>query len=513
MHYYLPQLLLTSFVTSALLIIILIKSSLAPYFADAPDIRKVHQQIVPRIGGLGIIVSFLIMQCLVYFGFRETIHQLEPTLFHAMLFISGFLLFAGTLDDVLSVNYKKKFLLQFILASVIVFGFDINCNQVYFLNVSYDLGIWGSLISVLWLVGVMNALNIIDGVDGLAASVSIVGFCTLGVLSNATYAWGTVVLCVLLIGITGGFLVHNLSSRNKTFLGDTGSLFLGAALGALSIQVTQNPSVDFSVLVPLLIVGYPIFDISVAMVRRFIGRGKGNHYKLRHRFIRMFQADNEHLHHRLVHWGLSHMQTTFLLTMVAATMGSVAINISRVSMSWRMVIFGYLVICLFLILNRLNYLGKKNWLTFPRAKFVRPKLIGVIEPGEVFFHSLKSYDQKEMEFLNIPLSISNQFRNQLSAIIVHNALCEYFDICWQYALRISEVNDCPVLVIADKKMLAKVTSKEGEFKSIILIDKPVVVPELFDRLKSILGQLNRAPTLLEDALIDLTELTKKEINV
>ena len=513
MYYYLPHLLIASFLLATLLVILLIKSSLAPFFADTPDIRKIHQQIIPRIGGLGIIASFLIIQCVIYFGFSNTIHQLEPFLFYAMIFISGFLLVGGTIDDVFTINYKKKFIMQFLLAAVIVFGFEIKCSQVYLLNTIYDLGMWGSVLSLFWIVGVMNAFNIIDGIDGLAASVSIIGFATLAVLSNATHAYGTVVMCVTLIGITGGFLVHNLSHRNKTFLGDTGSLFLGAVIGVLSIQVTQNPSADFSILVPLMIVGYPIFDISVAMVRRFLGRSRGKKGRLKQRIVKMFKADNEHMHHRLVHWGLSHLQTTFLLTIVAATMGSVAINISRVSLGWRILIFGYLIISLFLILNRLNYIGQRNWIIFPRTKIVRPKLIGVIEPGEVFFHAVKSYDQNELEFLNIPLSISNQFRNQLSAIIVHNALCEYFDICWQYALRLSEVNDCPVFVIADKKILDTIITANNDFKLTILIEKPVVIPELLDQLKTQLRSYKKQPTLLEDALIDLAEITKKEINV
>ena len=134
MYYYLPYLFIVSFLLATLLVILLIKSSLAPFFADAPDIRKIHQQIIPRIGGLGIIASFLIIQCVIYFGFSNTIHQLEPFLFYAMIFISGFLLVGGTIDDVFTINYKKKFIMQFLLAAVIVFGFEIKCSQVYLLN-------------------------------------------------------------------------------------------------------------------------------------------------------------------------------------------------------------------------------------------------------------------------------------------------------------------------------------------------------------------------------------------
>ncbi len=503
MYLYLPYLFVLSFFLSAVVIGILIKSPLVSYFADTPDYRKVHQQIVPRIGGMGLILCFLGILLFTQVLFPNLFPSLSTRFIYTLLSLSGVLLVVGTLDDTRGLNFKIKFLFQFGLAALVVIGFDLSCHSIFLLHHEYQLGMFGSLVSIFWLVGIMNALNIVDGIDGLASSVSMIGFGTMAILAYANHSSGIVMLCVVLIALNLGFLVHNMSVKNKTFLGDTGSLFLGSMLGALSIQTTQSPVTDYSILVPLMIVGYPIFDITVAMVRRFLGRVHKQNHRIQRRFFKMFEADNEHLHHRLVHWGMSHIQTTFLLSLIAFSMGCVAISISRVPLMARGFIFAYLLVGLFLILNRFNYLGKKNWLTFPRQKQYRAKLVGVIEPDELFFHSLRSYNQHDLEFINIPLSMSNQFRDQLSAIIIHNALCEHFDVCWQYALRIAEVNDCPVFVIADKKMLKTVHSKNEGFETIELIQKPVVVPELLDTVKEKINQFDKNTILYEDPLVEV----------
>jgi UDP-GlcNAc:undecaprenyl-phosphate GlcNAc-1-phosphate transferase len=398
------------------------------------------------------------------------------------------------------------------LAAVVVGVLNIRFENIQVFDLNISLGYSGYIFSILWLVGVMNALNIIDGVDGLAACVSIIGFITVAVLANAKGSADIVVVCIILSGSTAGFLIHNVSLKKKTFLGDTGSLFLGAMLGLLCIFVTHLPGTQFPFFVPLLIVGYPIFDISVAMVRRFTRLSRKPKRRIYRRFLSMFEADNEHLHHRLLYWGLSHLRTTFLLALVAATMGSVAVIISRIELHLRMVVLAYLALSLLLILNRLRYIGMKNWITFPRVKIPRQKLVGVIEPNDVFFYSLKTYDQRKLEFINIPLAMSYKLKNQISAIIVYNASPNKFGENWNNALRAAEIHDCPVFIVADYSLLEKVYSEQRNLESIIAIKKPVRIPELIEEIEVKISRYDRSKYHLIEPQVDLIEVIKKESN-
>ncbi|MFC1586168.1 MraY family glycosyltransferase [Fibrobacterota bacterium] len=458
------------------------------------------------------MVAFLFIELVYRYGAAVYVPQLPGMEYGCLVFIALFLLWGGTLDDVKPVTWRIKFLLQFLLAGVVVGVFNLRFEHIHFLYFSVPLGAFSVIVSVLWLVAVMNALNIIDGVDGLAACVSIIGFITLAILAHTKGAMELVAVCIILAGITAGFLIHNFNVKSKTFLGDTGSLFLGTMLGLLCIQVTRLPENRFSILVPLLIVGYPIFDTSVAMIRRYTRNIVRTRERIKRKFLRMFEADNEHLHHRLVHWGLSHTQATFLLSMVAATMGSVAIIISRIEPLLQLAVFGYLLTCLILILNRLRYIGMRHWLFFPRIKLPRPKLVGVIEPEEVFFHSLKNYEQHKVEFINIPLAMSAKFQNQLSAIVIHNAFGDKFDHSWNNALRAAEVHDCPVFVIAEQYQLNNVNGERKNFKDLELVKKPVLVPELIDEIEKKASKYFKTGNLMEEPLPEVPQ-THGKINV
>src|SRR5690606_18962256 len=317
----------------------------------------------------------------------------------ALLFIALFLAAAGTLDDIYTLDFKPKFLLQFMMASGIVLVLGHQFGTFSLLGYQVDLDRVGPIATIFWIVAVMNAFNIIDGIDGLAGGVAVCGFAAAGFMAYANGAAYLLAMNVALIGLTLGFLRFNFSNRYKVFLGDSGSQFLGAVLALMAIEVQRMPNAEFSVFVPLLIVGYPLFDISVAMVRRFF---KANSRGLPGRFARMFAADNVHLHPRLVYLGLSHVQSAFLLLMVAGSLAASGVLIARLQVYGRIAVLAYLTVALFLILNRLGYLGARNWVTIPRAKAMPLNIVGVIEPDEVFFHALKSFKQNKFDFLKMP---------------------------------------------------------------------------------------------------------------
>ncbi len=466
-----------SFFFSVGLLYFLIRSPLASYFQDPPDTRKVHQNIVPRIGGLGVIFCFGVLGTASLF-FLDTFTGFSLSNVAIFSIISILILTVGTLDDIFQLNYKVKFGFQFLLAAILVFGFDIRFETIHLFDYSFSIGLAGSFLSVIWIVGVMNAFNIIDGVDGLASIVSIIAFTTLAILFNASGAFAFVLICVILSGTTSGFLIHNMSDESKSFLGDTGSLFFGAMLAVLSIIATNLPTTHLPIFAPLLIVGYPIFDISVAMVRRFKRKQSKINRSFKNSLVKMFQADNEHLHHRLVHFGMSHIQTTLLLSMVAASMGSVAIIISRNSTGIQIISLCYLMITLTLILNRLSYLGKTNWLTAPRRQAKPKHKVGVIQSDDLFYTSLRHFQQYKFSYHNIDWPHSVKEKKDFSAIIVHNDLLRDFKETWKQALRLSEVQECPVFLIATRQQFRLVQAPPQGFKNIVPVYKPARIPEL-----------------------------------
>ncbi len=162
-------------------------------------------------------------------------------------------------------------------------------------------------------------------------------------------------LCATLAGAILGFLYFNFHRRHKIFLGDTGSQFLGAMLALLILRIHAWPSVKHSPLIPVLLVAYPALDTSVAMLRRFV---KGRH-DLNRRFTSMFQADNDHLHHRLVYQGLSHLQATSLLLLLSSGFMAAAVLLSRMGWKGEMVVVAYLVFTLILILRRMGFIDVK----------------------------------------------------------------------------------------------------------------------------------------------------------
>jgi len=473
--------LVVSFLVCGIILHAVLKSPIVRFFGDAPDHRKVHQCIVPRVGGLGMILGFLVV-----LGIRslvpETFWPVSGNHFSgALLFVAVFLGVTGSLDDVQPLNFKTKFAFQFVMATGIALLLGHHFSSIAFLGHHVELRGFGHLISIFWIVAVMNAFNLIDGIDGLAGGVAVCGFAAVAYMAFASHALYLMAMSTAFIGLTLAFLRFNLSSRNKVFLGDSGSQFLGSVLALFAIEVQMLPTAHRSVLVPVFLVGYPLLDVSVAMLRRFLKGSSRGFFK---RFPRMFAADNEHLHHRLVYLGLSHIQSTFLLLMVAATFAASAILISRLGVPARFGVLAYLAVSVFLILNRLGYVGIRPWVTFPRFKAPPSRIVGVIEPDDLFFHSLKSYKQDKFEFLSLPAKLTKFIGSDLVGVMLYNASPHEFEEKWAIALRTTEYHDCPAIVIADHDDIEKIRVQNPEgFRFIHFMAKPVRIPELIRELE------------------------------
>jgi UDP-GlcNAc:undecaprenyl-phosphate GlcNAc-1-phosphate transferase len=503
---FLTLVLLSSYLVCSVTLQGLACSPFAKFFGDAPNHRKVHQTVIPRLGGLGMILALLIVLVMRTFVPGEIWPRSGNLFSGALLFIALFLAAAGTLDDVRTLGFKAKFTLQFILATGVVVVLGHKFGTVAVFGHTLELNYFGSVASIFWIVAVMNAFNIIDGIDGLAGCAALCGFSVVAFMAYASGATYLLAMSMVLIGLTLAFLRFNFSRKYKVFLGDSGSQFLGAVLALLAIEVQGMPKVEYSIFVPLLIVGYPLFDISVAMARRFFKR---RHHGFSKRFTGMFVADNEHLHHRLVYLGLSHMQSTFLLFLVAGSLAASAVIISRVEMLVRIGVLAYLLFAMFLILNRLGFIGLRPWVTFPRAKAPPGQIVGIIDPDEVFFHSLKSFKQEKFEFLAIPGNVAQFMIEDLLAVLVYNATSSKFEEEWTTALRATEIRNCPAVVIADAHDIetVKILNPEG-FRSVYFIEKPVRVPELIRMLENISSDQFKRKRAVEK--FSLAELALKD---
>ncbi|RKH16489.1 undecaprenyl/decaprenyl-phosphate alpha-N-acetylglucosaminyl 1-phosphate transferase [Corallococcus sp. CA047B] len=265
--------------------------------------RKVHVRPVPRLGGIGIVGGFFAPLCALFLvNTGVGLQFLAQTDLIVGLFVGGALIAAlGLYDDLKGADAKLKFSVQFAVAlSLYALGFRIEVLANPF-GAELSLGFLSLPLTVVWVVGVINALNLIDGLDGLAGGVAFFGVGTHFLLALVR---GDVLLCLLMAALAGailGFLVFNFNPAS-IFMGDTGSMFLGFVLAAVSIKTSSKSGTAVALLVPVMALGLPIMDTLLAMVRRsLLGRP-------------MFSADKEHIHHRLMsRLLLTHRSTVLVL--------------------------------------------------------------------------------------------------------------------------------------------------------------------------------------------------------
>ncbi len=277
-------------------------------YVDMPNARKIHKEPIPRLGGiaiwLGTIISFFIIVLLTKYPYGNCLSG---------IIIGGSIIFLlGLVDDIYDLSPRFKLFVQ-IGAALIAILLGVRIDELWNpFGSSINLGIMAVPITLFWLVGLSNAMNFIDGVDGLAGTVSAIGAMSLAVLSVSTVHPQPVaaLLAVMLSGAVIGFLLFNFNPA-KIFMGDSGALFTGFTLAALSV-VGLMKTVTFSVFLPVFIFAVPILDITYAVFRRLL-KGKNP-----------FKADSEHIHHKLIHLGVSHNNTVFVFVVTAVSAGAIA---------------------------------------------------------------------------------------------------------------------------------------------------------------------------------------------
>lgn len=337
--------------TGAVLTLVVRNRALRYGWVDqARSSRKIHSKPIPRLGGVAIVLAFfapLVALLLVDSSVGRT-YAANPDLIVA-LFGGGLLIAAlGLWDDFKGSGAKEKFAVQFLVAGGLYFlGFRVESIANPFGD-AIQLGYLALPFTLLWIVGVINAVNLIDGLDGLAAGVAFFATATMFVLALSR---GDVLMCLMMASLGGailGFLVFNFNPAS-IFMGDTGSMFLGFVLAAASIKTSTKSHTTVAMLVPIIALGLPIMDTLLAVTRRaLLGRP-------------LFSADKEHIHHRLMsRLGVTHRRAVLILYALCCLFGLTALSLAFANGPQTALLLCGLTAVVALLMRKLGYLTLSN---------------------------------------------------------------------------------------------------------------------------------------------------------
>lgn len=309
---------------------------------DKPNERKIHHGKISRLGGIAIWLSvmftFLFLVLLSYYPKGQGLSG---------IIAGGSLMFLlGLIDDIFCLNAKFKLFIQIAIATmVILLGVRIDSLYIPFAD-PLELGILSYPVTLLWIVGISNAINFIDGIDGLAGSVVTIGCIATGIISMviAPASFISALVAFILLGAMLAFLTFNYNPA-KIFMGDSGALYAGFLLATLSITgIAKTPGP--LMYLPLLILAIPIIDVAYSSIRRIM-KGQSP-----------FVADDEHIHHKLLHKGLSQDAAVLILASISFAFAIIAILIAG-SLS-KYYIFAAVLVVILLVLNVISKNIKKS---------------------------------------------------------------------------------------------------------------------------------------------------------
>lgn len=369
---------------------------------DSPGARAVHTRPIPRIGGVAIFLSAMSLIVIILFlnnalgdAFRSMKLQLL-TLFCS----STFIFFIGLVDDLKRLPARFKFLAELLAAGSLCFiGVRISSiaiTEQWVLNFG-----WLSYpITIFWIVGITNAVNLSDGLDGLAAGVSAV---TCGVIAVLAVYSGNVIMPLFMLALLGslsGFIFFNFNPA-RVFMGDCGSLFLGFTIASASVLCSTKSSALVGLAMPVLALGIPIFDTLFSMLRRFLERRS------------IFAPDRNHFHHRLVDLGLKQRHvvvTIYIITLLSAGLGMFMMVTRDIN---SIVIFFCILLLLFLVFHVVGSVRLRETIDGLQKKY---------EIANQRKHDKMNFEQAQLNFRN-----ARTYKQWWSAIC--NA-AERMDFAW-----------------------------------------------------------------------------------
>lgn len=286
---------------------------------DAPDgERKIHTERIPRTGGIAIVAGFVAPMVALLVYTNTYARELQASGFKVTAFFAGLGAIAtlGIYDDLRGATAWTKLAVQFAVGALL-WSAGISFDRFTILGLHVDLGMLALPCTMLWVAGIVNAINLVDGLDGLASGVTFFAATTLFLISWMDHDYMLALFAVALAGSTLGFLFHNFNPA-LIFMGDTGSMSIGYIFAAAALWEASKRNTAMALALPLLAVGLPLIDTAFAFARRmWSGRSP-------------FSSDREHIHHRLLDAGMSHRQSVLVLYAICLLL-TVATIIARIT--------------------------------------------------------------------------------------------------------------------------------------------------------------------------------------
>lgn len=305
---------------------------------DIPNERKIHKKPMPRLGGLAIFAAFLVGYIL--FGSIST--QMISIL------IGGFIIIlTGIVDDIKPIPAKIKFVFQALAAITVVIYGQLYFNDITILGSTFVFPLYiNKLLSVFFILGIINAMNFIDGLDGLSSGISSIYFLTISIIAIVLNRLGglDVTLALIMLGATLGFLEHNFPPA-KIFIGDTGSMFLGFMISVIALLGYKLATIT-SLIIPVLLLFIPIVDTLLAIVRRLI----------KHEAID--KPDKEHLHHQLLKLTSSQTKTVLIIYAINIIFSAITILYVLKDNTLAMILYVLVMMLLLFLIAKTDILFK-----------------------------------------------------------------------------------------------------------------------------------------------------------
>lgn len=308
---------------------------------DIPkDPRKIHKKPMPYFGGLAIYVA--IMSCMVVYMPHNQTNI-------AIMAGATIIVLTGIVDDMFGMNAKVKLLMQIVAAAVAIYGgvkihFVTNPLSATGMSLLRNLTV---PITLFWIVGITNTINLIDGLDGLASGIASIAATTLLFTASLKGYDFIVMQCAIIAGASLGFLPFNFNPA-KIFMGDTGALLLGYMLAVTSVLGMVKSVAAVALVVPVFALGIPIFDTTFAIIRRYINKKP------------IMQADKDHLHHKLMKKGLNQRQTVLIMYFISMVLGVAAIVVSDAEPVIGFIVIGVVMVLVFYFANRIGLFNRKD---------------------------------------------------------------------------------------------------------------------------------------------------------
>lgn len=303
-------------------------------YLDHPKDNKVHAHATPLLGGLAIFLALAI-------AIFTKSYVVSSNAVQAILWGSVILVAIGLIDDKMGMMPNFKLLGQFLAAMIAIkAGLRIGCVENYYLSV---------ILTYIWIIGITNAFNLLDNMNGLSAGIAVIAASFFGIIS---YASGQLIVSTVSFAVAGsalGFLRYNFPRAN-IFMGDTGSLVLGYILASLAILGSWKSDIlTTSIMIPVLVLGYPIFDTALVSIKRILeGRS-------------IFQGGKDHSSHRLSLLGLKRFRTVLVVYGICILLGLVALAITRVHWTIGITLIGITFLAMFALGIRLSFVDTKRF--------------------------------------------------------------------------------------------------------------------------------------------------------